>query len=726
MNGKTIHGALPEPPLAFAVHNWDEASEVLSYEYNGVEVIRIHVPGAQELGFRHGSDGSMQSVQYIQQIYVATERPIAAEVTFTLSGDAVCMRPRRAGGNEAILAQEGRPLIHGVGGLYDVDQDLLIDFSGCGWRWLTGRMERGADGKSVARIAVELSEKPFFLNLRMQYYNRHLGYKYHKPWVRKPKQEAVAGWCSWEAYRRDIDIGKIEGISRFLARTLKDYGLRYIQVDDGYQQMPLPYDAKGCMADGWCATDEKKFPGGHRSIVKTVEKYGFLPAIWTNANITNKEFPLYHEDSVLWHDGAPLNGVWIDYVYSCTPGTLEKQVKPIFEQYRRLGYRYVKIDAIRHLLFDGLHEAVRLGMMSNEKAERRFRAYMQATREGLGDDIFYLASWGEMHEVVGLVDACRIAMDANPTWAGIRMQLFESARWFHTQRILFLADPDHVCVRTKPEWAKSILSLISLSGELCMLSDVESAYTSEKLDILHKTLPTLTTRTAETGPLNLSYPAYTWTKLHGFAVQSHDTPVQAEDVSLKDALDMAGVFPTMEDDHPFSSLWAFHIDHLDRRWCVMGRFATMPLRACRVPLSSLGLDEEGEYLAFDFWKQCFLGTVKGEIPCGSLEIGQCQIVALHRCMEIPQLIASSRHVSMDAVSVKRNLFHDNLLELSLEGVPGTSESYYIHVTHNFAFRETAADGGSIVSRQQGELLRLDVEFERKLCSITVRFEYREG
>ena len=87
--------------------------------------------------------------------------------------------------------------------------------------------------------------------------------------------------------------------------------------------------------------------------------------------------------------------------------------------------------------------------MSNEGASQKFRAYMEATREGLGEDIYYLASWGEMHEVIGVADACRISMDANPTWAGIRMQLFESARWFHTQRTLFLNDPDHVCVRTR-------------------------------------------------------------------------------------------------------------------------------------------------------------------------------------------------------------------------------------------------------------------------------------
>ena len=116
------------------------------------------------------------------------------------------------------------------------------------------------------------------------------------------------------------------------------------------------------------------------------------------------------------------------------------------------------------------------------------------------------------------------------------MQLFESARWFHTHRILFVNDPDHVCVRSKPEWAKSVLSLISLSGELYMLSDDLRAYTGERLDIIRKTLPPMQTCAGETGALSVEYPAYTWTKLHGFAVQSHETPVEMEEIQLEEAL----------------------------------------------------------------------------------------------------------------------------------------------------------------------------------------------
>ena len=693
MNNENFHPVQKVPPLAHALHHWDKDTKTLRYEYNGEDIISMQIPESEDVGFRHGSDGTMQSIAYVQQIYIMVEKPIWVTIRFTLSDGAVNMKPCRAVGDEAITAQNGNVLIYGVNGLYDAYQDLLIDVNGCEWEWVSGRFEE-TEGHRTAYMRVRLCEKPLFINLRMHYYRNYLGYKYYEPWKHEINKKSVAGWCSWEAYRRDINEKKINGIAEFMEKNLKDYGLEYLQVDDGYQKMPLPYRAEGTMKEGWMTCDEEKFPGGHESIVADIRSHGFVPAIWTNANITNEKYPDEHPEDVLWKDGEPLKGEWIEYLYSCTEKNLEEQVTPVFEGFRDAGYKYVKIDAIRHLLFDGLHEAVRLGLMSNEEAEQKFRSYMEATKKGMSDDMYYLASWGEMHEVVGIADACRISMDANPTWAGIRMQLFETARWFHTQRILFLNDPDHVCVRTKPEWAKSILSLISLSGELCMLSDTEEAYTEEKLDIIRKTLPPLTTVTAETGALSLEYPAYTWTKLHGFAVQSHETPVEMEDVDLEEAYDMAGIYPGMDTSHPFSSLWSFHIDHGGERWCVAGRFATIPLKESEIPLERLNLDPNTSYHAFDFWEEKYLGVISGKLPCRELDLGCCQIIALKQVQDVPQFLASTRHVSMDAVSVKDVRWKDGRLSVVLQGQPGISAAYYFTVPAGYDFKRIEMTGGN--------------------------------
>lgn len=709
MNNENFHPVQNVPPLAHALHKWDEKEKILKYEYNGTDIISMQIPESEDVGFRHGSDGTMQSISYVQQIYIMVEKPMRVKVRFCLSDETICMRAHRAGSEQAIAAQNGNLLIYGINGLYDAKQDLLIEVNGSEWNWASGQFEE-ENGQRIAYMNLLLCEKPVFINLKMHYYKNHLGYKYYEPWKNRINKKAVAGWCSWEAFRRDINEEKINGIAKFMAEHLRDYGMEYIQVDDGYQKMPLPYRAEGTMKEGWMTCEEEKFPKGHVGIVADIKKHGFTPAIWTNANITNPDFPEKHPEDILFFDGKAMKGEWIDYLYTCTPENLQKQVTPVFEGFRDAGYKYVKIDAIRHLLFDGLHEAVRLGMMSNEEAEQKFRAYMEATKAGMSEDMYYLASWGEMHEVVGIADACRISMDANPTWAGIRMQLFEMARWFHTQRILFLNDPDHVCVRTKPEWAKSVLSLISLAGGLCMLSDTEDAYTEEKLEIIKKTLPPLTTCTAETGPLNMDFPAYTWTKLHGFAVQSHETPVEMEDVNLKDAYDMAGIYPTMEDAHPFSSLWSFHLNHADETWCVVGRFATVPLKESKIRLEQIQLDPNASYHVFDFWKEKYLGIVTGELKVRELGLGECQILGLRKVKEIPQFIASTRHVSMDAVSVQEFTWNENKICINLSGVPKSKEKYYFAVPEGFDLKNVEVQGMCCEITQNENVLCAEVEF----------------
>lgn len=716
MNNERFHPVLKEPPVAHALHHWDQERGLLTYEYNGVNVIEVQVPAGTDLGFRHGSDGSMQSIQYIQQIYLASETPCTARITLRGHAGSLNLRPHRARDEQAVLGTQPGVLSWGVNGFYDTEWDLLLDWHGRPWRWTAQAMEEQADGWVTAVFEAELTMQALYINLRPRYYGRYLGYSFHKPWLRRPNQKAVSGWCSWEAYRRDINMDKINAIADFLSRSLAPYGLEYLQVDDGYQAMPLPVKAEMTMAEGWMCCDSEKFPGGHESIVSGIEDKGLTPAIWVNANITNPDFPKAHPDAVIWYEGEAIKGEWIDFLYNCTPETLAAHVEPLFAALREKGYRYIKIDAIRHLLFDGLHECVRLGLMTNEDASERFRAFMEAGRRGMGEDVYYLASWGEMHEVVGVADACRISMDANPTWAGVRMQLFESARWFHAHRVLFLNDPDHVCVRTKADWARSVLSLISLSGELYMLSDTTQAYTPEKLDILRKTLPPLTTSTGETGPLELEYPAYTWTKLHGFAVQSHETPVEMEDVNAEEAANIAGWAPDRANLHPFSSLWSFAMRHHGMDWRVMLRIATTPLAAGRLSLDRLALDPDKTYLAYDFWTQKFLGEVSGAMDCPALALGCCQAVAFHEKPDHPVVIASDRHVSMDAVSILSHSWDGKALRLKLTGPVGETFRYHIWTPGGMKLA-LAEQSDCTAVLEQGELTTAVVTFEEKEADV---------
>lgn len=718
MNNQNYHPVLKEPPVAHALHKWDEETRTLTYEYNGKNIITIVIPGMDEVGFRHGSDGNLQSMPFTQQIYVMVDCPVKAKVKFSLSKDGINMRPKRAASEKAILGQVGNPLMYGVNGLYDVDQDLLIDWNGCPWNWVSGRLSVNEDGNLEAEAVVELGPKPWFVNFRMHYYRTHLGYKYHKPWEFKPNQKSVVGWCSWEAFRRDVTQKNIEDVSAFFSEKLKDYGFQYVQLDDGYEMMPIPPGDKDTVADGWLRTNGN-FPEGHKGVVSGIERTGLEAGIWTNCNITNPEFAKeYPQDIIKDSAGRAMLGEWIDYILNCSPEALQAHVAPYYRGLADEGYTYFKTDAIRHLLLDALHEAVRQGTLTNRESEKKFRAFMKCARENIGQEAYFLASWGVLSECVGLVDACRIAMDANPTWAGFRMQLVESARWFNTQRILFLNDPDHICARGKTEWVKSVASLTSLSGGLFMLSDPIETYDDERVQIIKRNIPTLKTRAGETGNLDLEYAAFTWTKLHGFTVP-RENPVKAEDVTVQEALDMAGVYPTMNDKHPFSTLWSFHIDDKKKRWCVAGRFATVPLEETELQVEALGLDPKKRYIGFDFWNQKYLGEIVGSISVDELALGNCQIISLRERLSHPQVIASTRHVSMDNVSIESELWGAGCLELKIIGKKGTTESYWLH-------KGDFTDGSCIESENcevkcisESEILRMDVTFSDEIAMLKI-------
>jgi hypothetical protein len=722
MHNEFWHPVLPVPPRAHALHHWDAETGTLRYEYNGQDIVTVRLPLGIDPGYRHGSDGTISSFPYVQQVYVQTDEPVNAVVEFSLSPGSIPLRPRRAGTNEAVLGMLGRPLLPGVNGLYDVEQDLLVDFAGAPWRWIENEVS-DASGRAVATIAVELSPRPLYINIRPRYYREHLGFRNFAPWERRPKSDVIAGWCSWEAYRRDIDQEKISEAAEVLGRELGPWGLDIIQVDDGYQAMPLPSEPGATMADAWMTCRPDAFPEGHTGIVRAIMDKGMTPGIWLNANITGPTFAQDFPDAILWDGDEPLLGEWIDFIYSCTPESLAEHVEAAFARLREAGYTYVKGDAIRHLLLDGLHEAVRRGLLSDEDATSRFVAYMQAARKGLGEDVYLLAPWGALSEVAGPADACRIAMDANPTWAGVRMQLFESARWFHTHRVVFTNDPDHVCVRTEPEWARSALSLISLSGGLLMLSDPLDVYDDEALDIVRACLPPLETRTGETGHLRADLPAYTWTKLHGFAVQADEAPVRPEPVSDEEAASIAGVYPSLEDDHPFGALWAFHLSAAGESWSVAARFATSPLPAATTTLSALGLDEKIEMHAFDFWKQAYLGRVGAgaELAMSELAVGECQVVGLRPVLGRPQLVASTRHVSMDAVSVSETAWDGRVLRVELATIPGVENTYTFH-TNGATLLSSRAQGANLTLEADGELLAASVLAEGEIAVLELEFE----
>ena len=656
---KRNYPVLPVPPICHARLSGDPDTMRFLLTYNGFDIISMQYKTLCKPVLRFHSDGDFQSRPFIQQFNIASDTETALDVTVSFPHEMVALRPERAKEGQAILGQWGHPLIFGVNGLYSLLWDYLISWHGYAFDWQDTAI-RVEDGVYKATFTLNLTTKPLVILLRPRYYGMHLGYENHQPWVRRPKDEAVSGWCSWEAYHDHVTQEHVEQAASELA-PLKKYGLDTLQLDDGYQNPLVPPSPDKSIGDSWLNINEK-FPKGHAGIVEAMHKGGFRAGIWTNATLTNKDASETLPYMIRKDNGELLYGDWIQYVIDCTPDMLEKEITPYYKGLRDAGYDYFKSDSIRHLIFDGLQEAVRLGLITDEDAQERMVAYMKAARKGIGEDAYYLSCWGVLTQSIGVCDAMRVATDANPNWHAYSMQLRETARWFFSQRILFTIDPDHVCVRGELPWVRMMLSLVALTGGLYMISDKPESYDAQRLDLIRKTLPGTTVRTAETGPINYESPAC-------FGIKPG--------VDLTQGSFDIGHFTAC--DVPFSSLWCTHFEQAGRNWCVMQRCAVTPLDSMQLCVEALGLAKNRTYYAFDFWNQKGTIVTNGTLNLPALSLGDTAVIGLYDITDgKPCLVGSDRHISMDVVSVKEVTASGNGLTLKLQGFEGLVCRYAVY------------------------------------------------
>lgn len=678
---------------------WQREDGSYALVYNGIELFVFQFLTETVPVLRYHSDGDFQSEPFIQQFQMWSSTDAKVRVTISAPVEWWNVRPERAKDEQAILGQLGRPLLYGVNGIYLPDWDLLVSLHGVPFEW-EQKCVQEKEGVYTASMIADIGDYPWVVLLRPHYFSEHLGYRNHEPWKRRPKEDAICGWCSWEAYHSEVTLENIENASAKLS-SLKPWGIEYMQLDDGYQQTQVPMRKGADVGESWMNTNEK-FPGGHPAIVDAMTKGGFRPAVWINATLTNKENSESIECCLKDADGELIKGDWIQYIMDCTPETLKRHVEKCYRDLKKQGYQYFKIDSIRHLIYDGLEEAVRRGLMTTEEARKRHKAYMQAARDGIGEETYLLSCWGVLCSSIGICDAMRVATDANPRWGAFSMQIRETARWFFAQRVMFTVDPDHVCVRAKLPWVRMMLSLVSLSGGIMMVSDPPETYDEDRIDLMKRTMPPLIVHTGEVGPVDYTTPACT------LIPRSRD----GEDISYAIAHEKKG------SNYPFGSLWTSHMQQGNRNWCVVQRCGVTPVGETEAALENLALDPKKRYCAFDFWKQTNSFIEDGKLMLHELELGDTQVVALTDVTDKKiTLIGSDRHVSCDAVSVvSEELLADtaeshNVYRICLKGFAGLSVTYTLYAENAEMVKLHRTDHITAKLDAQGSILKLETIFE---------------
>jgi alpha-galactosidase len=522
---------------------------------------------------------------------------------------------------------------------------------------------------------------------RPHYYQRHRGLSWYEPWTYKVWKEPVAGWCSWFAYRTSVTEENVREATDILSSTLKPYGLDYIQIDDGYQQ-------EGGSPQAWI-TPNDKFPSGLDSLASYISSKGMKPGIWTNVAVHDSVWSYSHRGwFVTDAKGVPATGRWIGYILNGLDRTmLDSVITPVYSRFRDDGWSYFKLDALRHLLFEGYNSHSTFFRGGYTAREEAFRNVVRRVRDETGRDNFLLACWGALPAVVGLADGCRIGNDGYGYTALAQYNSFNNVIWRN--------DPDHIEL-TEREAYRSCMAT-SLTGSLFMVTDRPEVYKSNLITAARKSLPVLFTLPGQVFDLDPSRSA----NLDRTTAEMSGSGERESDGSRTSPYD----------------LFMLELNIPWERWCVLGRLGE---KEDRISLAELGLRQGTEYLVYEYWSEKFQGITTDTIEFGSIDPRfNCQLFCIRPLQPNPQVLATSRHISCGAADLSSVAWEKGVLSGISRPVAADGYTLLVHEPAGYRSPVITVTGGELVSQSKEGAIRKIKMLSRDGSEIYWNIDYRQ-
>lgn len=293
------------------------------------------------------------------------------------------------------------------------------------------------------------------------------------------------GWCSWYCFGPRVTARQVLDNLDAISTTVP--GLRYVQIDDGYQR---------AMGD-WLESGSA-FEGGVQKVLEQIRARGFEPAIWVApfvAEAGSHVFEQHPDWFISDGSGAPLRadrvtfggwrrGPW--YALDGTHPEVQQHLERVFRTMRQdWGCTYFKLDA-------NFWGAMHGGRFHDPRATRveAYRRGMRAVARGAGD-AFLLGCNHPMWPSIGTVHGSRSSNDIKRSWDRIattgRQNL--SRNWQNGR--LWWNDPDAVVLDGGLPENEFLFhaAVIYASGGMVLSGDDLTKMPAGRMAILRRLLP---------------------------------------------------------------------------------------------------------------------------------------------------------------------------------------------------------------------------------------------
>ena len=434
------------------------------------------------------------------------------------------------------------------------------------------------------------------------YFRVRLGVKYFRPIDKDRFPVPPSGWCSWYYYYKDINEDEVLSNARWIGTNLKDYGAKYVQIDDGWQGY-----GKGGSRD-WTTLSEN-FKNGMGRLAAGINAFGLTPGIWIAPHGQSSQSVVRNAKDIflLKKDGTSASKTWEgDYLVDPSNPRSGQYLKDLFATMVGWGYDYFKIDG-QPIVVDEYRAKGAFMKKRGGDPEILYRKTLESIRAALGPDRYLLGCWGIPLEGAGIMNGSRTGGDVVLGWEGFLGAFGATMENYYQHDIIWYTDPDVMLLRPPLpiEQARAWATLQGLTGQALFASDRMPDLPGNRVEILKRVFPAVDAR-----PLDL--------------------------------------FPSPRSKR----IWDLKIRHLSRVYDVVGLFNIGQSEAETTLLrwADLGLPDKKPVHVFDFWNQEYLGAWEAGIAV-DVPPAACRVLTLLPASDEIQLISTSRHITQGWVDL---------------------------------------------------------------------------